>query len=179
MSHAQSSLPWLLCSPSTTNGYCGAAPGWKDCSQDPNKCNATQIAAMVQVGAALGSAIFAAADIFRLDDHVQHIHRHSRFPATLCVCVQYERDFVNTMQGSPTFTKEGKLELDCKLPRLALGIRRSTDPHYCFLPTGNGAFIYSCHTHCASQSSAYNRFAVRRVTTSSCIMLVCLARRVK
>ena len=38
----------------------------------------------------------------------------------------------------------------------------SRAPHLPLLasPAGNGAFIYSCHTHCASQSSAYNKFTV-------------------
>jgi len=30
----------------TENGVCGAAPGWHDCSSDPEKCNSTQVGVM-------------------------------------------------------------------------------------------------------------------------------------
>lgn len=38
---------------------------------------------------------------------------------------------------------------------------------------GNGAFIYSCHTHCASQGSAYNKFAVRLHLETQCKKCTC------
>ncbi|EGD72141.1 hypothetical protein PTSG_00161 [Salpingoeca rosetta] len=35
--------------------------------------------------------------------------------------------------------------------------------------TGNGAFLYSCHTHCAGQTSAYNKFKINGVTMQEAV----------
>eukprot|EP00294_Goniomonas_avonlea_P008479 CAMPEP_0114555252 /NCGR_PEP_ID=MMETSP0114-20121206/8651_1 /TAXON_ID=31324 /ORGANISM="Goniomonas sp, Strain m" /LENGTH=419 /DNA_ID=CAMNT_0001740367 /DNA_START=11 /DNA_END=1270 /DNA_ORIENTATION=- len=87
---------------STQNGDCGAAPGWKDCSANPEQCTTDQIKAMVQ----------------------------------------YEDDFMIAMNSSATYANPS-----------------------------NGAFIYSCHTHCAAQSSGWNKFAIGGTTMQQAVSL--------
>eukprot|EP00730_Choanoeca_flexa_P004570 TRINITY_DN11735_c1_g9_i1.p1 TRINITY_DN11735_c1_g9~~TRINITY_DN11735_c1_g9_i1.p1 ORF type:complete len:438 (+),score=79.87 TRINITY_DN11735_c1_g9_i1:69-1316(+) len=55
--------------------------------------------------------------------------------------IEYERDFMSNMTNAPTFKRQG-----------------------------NGAFIYSCHTHCAAQSSAYNTFKVNGVSMQEAVL---------
>eukprot|EP00055_Hartaetosiga_balthica_P018220 m.130795 g.130795 ORF g.130795 m.130795 type:complete len:444 (+) comp9473_c0_seq5:3561-4892(+) len=61
-------------------------------------------------------------------------------PSQITRMVSYETDFTATISAIPTFTN-----------------------------AGNGAFIYSCHTHCAGQSSAFNKFSINNVTMQEAI----------
>ena len=62
-------------------------------------------------------------------------------PEQMDVMIQYEVDFMNAVNGSKTYVADG-----------------------------NGAFIYSCHTHCAGQYNAdFTGFAVDGVTMQQAI----------
>lgn len=85
---------------STANGNCSAAPGWADCSHNPEQCTNDQATTMVQ----------------------------------------YEIDFQTIMNSTTTYTE-----------------------------AGNGAFVYSCHSHCAPQGSGYTNYKIGGVSMQQAV----------
>eukprot|EP00045_Choanoeca_perplexa_P001990 m.22552 g.22552 ORF g.22552 m.22552 type:complete len:416 (-) comp11266_c0_seq1:74-1321(-) len=62
-------------------------------------------------------------------------------PTQMVKMIGYEHDFMYNISTPATFTKDG-----------------------------NGGFLFSCHTHCAAQSSAYNEFKINGVSMQEAVL---------